>query len=179
MSANNRISALLILSVIWSSLTFSLVFAASPVTPGYSSQATVAYSVKQSSQHFALLKSPQGIIYKLFLRPWFGVAKTVMLLDLVLVRPGEKPLYGNLLDTTGKPGHQEFDFASHDFVGSSQNSTSEELRVIKLQKLGMKLRVRVVAVHIVPIPGSSFPDGGPVYRFQNLTLAISTQDIPD
>ncbi len=79
-------------------------------------------------------------------------------------------------------GYEPFIFAAHDYVRGAEKSTygaTRVMRVMRLQELRMEMRVKVVAVHVVPIPGSSFPDGGPDYQFQDLILAISTRDIPD
>ena len=183
MSPFNRICTLLVLAVIWALQLFSRVSAADvPLQMGHAPGITMAYSIKHSEQHIVLLKSTQGVIYRLSLVPDSDIGKHVMVMDLVLARSNKKvsAYYGNLFEPKGMwHGYEPFIFAAHDYVRGAQKSIYGATRVMRLQDLGTEMRVKVVAVHVVPIPGSSFPDGGPDYEFQDLRLAISTRALSD
>jgi hypothetical protein len=178
-----RICSLLVLSVIWASQLFSRVSAADvPFKMGHAPGTTVAYSIKHPEQHIVLLKSTQGVIYRLSLVPDSDNGKQVVVMALVLARSDKKALAydGNLLDPKGMwHGYAPFIFAAHDYVRGVQKSIYGATRVIRLQDLGAEMHVKVVAVHVVPIPGSSFLDGDSNYQFQDLRLAISTRALSD
>jgi hypothetical protein len=183
MSPINRICTLLVLSVIWASQVFSRVSAADVVLQmGHAPGTTVAYSIKHPEQHIVLLKSTQGVIYRLSLVPDSDNGKHVVVMDLVLARSDKKAsVYdSNLLEPKGMwHGYEPFIFAAHDYVRGAQKSIYGATRVMRLQDLGTEMRVKVFAVHVVPVPGSSFPDGGPDYQFQDLRLVISTRALSD
>ena len=138
-------------------------------------QGTLTYSAKQPSQHPSslLLEAPSGVTYRLLLVPDFDVRKHVVVLDLVLKKP-EQANNTNLLDPTGKlHGYQPYVFPASDFVVGARKSTYGESRVIKLQKLGMEIHVKIVDVHVQPTPGG--PRWRLGYQFDDLTLKIKAQ----
>jgi len=138
-------------------------------------QGTVSYPAKPSF----LLKSPRGVTYRLSLIPDFDVGKHAGVLELVLQKPGKKVGDRNLLDWTGKlHGYQPYVFAASDFVGGIQKSIYGKSRVINLQKLGMEIYIKVVDVHIEPIPGSAAPRYDD-YQFLDLTLEIATRNLSE
>jgi hypothetical protein len=183
MSPTNRISTLLVLSIFWAASLFTPAFAAAiPIAKGQPPQLTLRYSVKGLSPTFVLLKSPRGVTYQLSLLPHYDVGNHLVVIDLVLARSDKKASTNerNLLEPKGMwHGYEPFIFAAHDYVKGAQKSIYGATRVMRLQDLGMEMRVTGVAVHVVPIPGSSFPDGGPDYQFQDLILSISTRALSD
>lgn len=143
-----------------------------------SGQITLAYLVKQSSRSSSvLLKSPRGVTYRLSLVPFLDVGKHVVVLELVLLKPGEKAMYGNLLDTTGAFGYQDYVFAALDFVHGARKSAYGDTRLIKLQRLGMEMLIRVVEVHVAPAP--RYVPNQAVAQFRNLTLQITIRGLQE
>lgn len=141
-----------------------------------SSHITLTYSDTQISHATSiLLKSPRGFTYRLSLIPDSDVGKHVVGLDLVLHKPSEQATdYGNLLDPTGMlHGYQPYTFGAFDYAKGAQKSTYGATRVMKLQKLGMEMRVTVTRVHVVPTAGDFARD--PEYKFHDLTLQITTR----
>ena len=139
----------------------------------------LAYSAKPSLHPGTfLLRSPRGVTYRLSLVPDFDVGKHVVVLDLVLRRPGVEGDDTNLLDSTGKlHGYQPYVFAASDFRGGAQKSAYGESRVIEVRELGMALRIKVAEVHVETTPtGSSHVLG---YRFDDLILDITTQGLAE
>jgi hypothetical protein len=142
------------------------------------SQLTLTYSASQLSHPSSvLLKSPQGVAYRLSLIPDSDVEKRVVVLELVLHRLSEKAtFYGNLLDPTGMlHGYQPYTFAASDYVKGAQKSIYGATRVMKLQKLGMEMHVTVTRVRVFPAPGDLART--PEYKFGDLTLEITTRSL--
>jgi hypothetical protein len=138
--------------------------------------AVLTYSAESSSHPSAIvLKAPSGKAYRLSLVPDHDIRNHVVVLELVLQkRAGRND--ANLLDWTGKlHGYQPYSFAASDFARGAQDSIYGEERVIELRKLGMRMRVKVVAVKVEPTtknPSESLP-----YQFDELTLHITTQSL--
>jgi hypothetical protein len=144
-----------------------------------SSQRVLAYSAKPSPHPSSfLLKSPRGVTYRLSLVPEPDVKKHVVVLDLVLQKPGQTEDDPNLLDSTGNlHGYQPHIFAASDFAGGAQKSAYGESRVIDLPKLGMQMRVKVSDVHVEPTSAGSSQGLG--YQFDDLTLEMTTQSVAE
>ncbi len=139
---------------------------------------TLAYSATQRSHPSSvLLKSPRGVTYRLSLIPDSDVGQRVVVVELVLHRPSEQAtFYGNLLDPTGMlHGYQPYTFGAFDYVNGAKKSGYGATRVMKLKKLGMEMRVTVTRVNVVPIAGDSART--PEYKFQGLTLEITTRSL--
>ena len=144
-----------------------------------SSQKVLAYSAKPSPHPSSfILKSPHGVTYRLSLVPELDVKKHVVVLDLVLQKPGQTEDDPNLLDSTGKlHGYQPYVFPASDFAGGAHKSAYGESRVIDLQKLGMALHIKVADVHVETTPAGSSQGLG--YQFDDLTLEITTQKLAE
>lgn len=144
-----------------------------------SSPKILAYSAKPSSQPSSfLLKAPSGVTYQLSLVPELDVKKHVVVLDLLLQKPGQTEDDPNLLDSTGKlHGYQPYVFAASDFAGGIQKSAYGESRVIDLPKLGMQMRVKVADAHVESASAGSSQGLG--YQFDDLTLEITTQSLAE
>lgn len=143
-----------------------------------SSQRVLAYSATPSPHPSSfLLKLPRGVTYQLSLVPDLDVKKHVVVLDLVLQKPGQTEDEPNLLDSTGSlHGYQTYVFAASDFAGGAQKSVYGESRVIDVPKLGMQIHVKVAEVHVEPTSGGSGQGSGD-YQFDVLTLTITTQSL--
>ena len=138
--------------------------------------AVLAYSVTASSHPSSiLLKSPSGKAYRLSLVPEPDIRNHVVVLELVLQkRAGRND--PNLLDWTGKlHGYQPYFFAASDFARGPQHSAYGEVRVIELRKLGMRMRVKVVAVKVEPTEENT--SESPPYQFDELTLQVTAQSL--
>ncbi len=144
-----------------------------------SSQRVLAYSARPSPHPSSfLLKSPRGVTYRLSLVPELDVKKHVVVLDLVLQKPGQTEDDPNLLDSTGNlHGYQPYVFAASDFAGGTQKSTYGESRVIDLPKLGMQMRIKVADVDVEPTSAGASQVLG--YQFDDLTLGITTQSLAE
>jgi len=115
-------------------------------------------------------------MYELTLVPELDVGKHVVVLELVLHRPGRRNKDSNLFDPTGRLfGYQRWDFAASDFVRGAQDSIYGDTRVINLPKLGMEMHVKVAAVSVEPTPPNS-PESLP-YQFKELTLQVTAQKL--
>lgn len=138
--------------------------------------AVLTYSVKSFSHPSAIvLKAPSGKAYRLSLVPDRDIRNHVVVLELVLQKKAGRN-DPNLLDWTGKlHGYQPYSFAASDFARGPQNSTYGDERVIESRKLGMRIRVEVVAVNVEPI-GENTSESLP-YQFDELTLRVTTQSL--
>jgi len=141
------------------------------------SQTELVYSRQSPLQiSSSLLKSPTGTMYRLSLIPDLDVGKHIVVLDLVLQRAGRHKDDSNLLDSTGKlHGYQQYDFAASDFAHGAPNSIYGDTRVIDLPQLGIKIRIKVVAVNVEPT--TSFSAETPGYQFNDLTLRVTAKKL--
>ncbi len=142
-----------------------------------SSQGVLVYSRKiSSSPRSLLLKSPDGVAYRLSLMPELDVGGHVVVLDLVLQRINTRRSNWNLLYPTGNwHGYQPFFFGASDFARGVQNSIYGDLRVIDLHQLGMEMHVKVTGVNVEPTAANFSQAQG--YQFDNLSLQITTRSL--
>jgi hypothetical protein len=120
----------------------------------------------------ALVKSPTGTTYRISLVPDFDVARHVVVLELVLRRPGGGN--GNLFDPTGRlHGYQQYDFAASDFIHGPDQSIYGDTRTINLPQLRMAIQVRVEVVKVEPTSQQSV-ESMP-YEFDTLVLQVRTE----
>jgi hypothetical protein len=159
------------------SLLFTVLIATG-IAKSQTSKIMLAYPAAPLSHTMsALLTSPRGITYRLSLIVDSAPGAAVDDLDLVLHRPGEKAtFYGNLLAPTGMShGIQPYIFGAWDFAKGPRKSLYGQSRVMKLQKLGMEMRVTVTRVRVFPAPGDLART--PEYKFGDLTLEITTRSL--
>lgn len=137
----------------------------------------LAYSRQSKTESTSsFLKAPSGTRYRLSLVPELDLGQHVVVLDLVLQKPGRETDDSNLLDVTGRlHGYQPYVFAASDFVRGAQKSVYGESRVINLRKLGMEMHVKIAQVHVEPTPTGS--SQGLRYQFNDLSLKITTQNL--
>jgi len=143
--------------------------------PGWS-QTILTYSQQTSQRKLSsILKSPQGISYRIVLSPEVDTGKHVVVMDLMLQKLGNTKSEGNLLDPTGQlHGYQPYTFAASDFSKGIQKSAFGEIRVIALDRLKMKLTIKVKDAGVSPIFSSSEVAA---YQFDALTLEITTNEM--
>ena len=113
------------------------------------------------------VKSPTGTTAYLFtLEPEYNIIDKVVVLELVLRRPGDNSDAVNRLDLTRHiHGYQSYVFAASDFVDGQQKSIYGPTRIIRRDKLGLMVRIDVA--------GAVVRDGG----FDELRLKVEVRNL--
>ena len=131
-------------------------------------QTTATFSAQSAEKHWSVpIKSADGnTAYVLSLEPDFDVGHNVVLLELVLHRPGDKREAPNLLARTRRyHGLQPFYFNADDLAQGAQKSIFGARRTLTLKDLGM-----VVRLAILEATASAISTGN--YRLDALDLQI-------
>lgn len=159
-------------SLILLALSVGVVFAMS-ARSGWS-QTVLTYSQLAAQRKLSsILKSPRGVAYRLFLSPELDTGKHIVVVDLVLQKLGSENGGTNLLDSTGRlHGYQPYIFAASDFSQGAQKSVFGGIRTIALDRLNMKLIIKVKDSSVSPTTNSQTPG----YQFDTLTLEITTDN---
>jgi hypothetical protein len=124
-------------------------------------------------QESILLRSRDGIAYRLSLAPDVDIENRVIVIDLALDRIGSGK-HMNLLEPKGRwHGSQPFFFVASDFAPGARSYPDRDLRIFNLSRLGLRLRVEVVVADVKQ--NSAEPSTTPEYQFENLTLDIMSE----
>ena len=113
---------------------------------------TATFSSKSPEKRWSVpIKLTNGsTAYVLSLEPDFDVEHHIVLVVLMLQRPGHESL--NLLDPTGTVhGLQAYDFSADDLAQGVQKSAYGEKRMVSLKNLGLVVRMAISKATVSPV----------------------------
>jgi hypothetical protein len=168
----DRVSRSMLAIVLASAVLAQDASAQSTITPSHG-VLTYPSGSSEGLSSFLIDASDGTPAYVISLQPDVDANHHVVVLTLVLHRPGDRADAPNLLDPTGKVhGYQRYTFAASDFEHGVKRSAYGERRTIDLARLGMEVRIRVNRAAVRVIPPSA---AGISYEFDELALRIDVR----